>query len=203
MAQAQKPDFVFRRNGRVHLNRRGRQFSWLLAAEVCTSAVVMLETPCSEVVWRVLDTHSILQFPLHFPSLASPCAITFQLESTYKCLFFQFSCDLQDRNLIQQLVFQLQSPETPGLMADRISTVKARGASALVAVSHSVSGPTPLVAQLLSLLNFILLNFICPDVFHISYKVYLFSIKHIYLLLLKVHWRRHVSALSGHLQALL
>ena len=23
MAQAQKPDFVFRRNGRVHLNRRG------------------------------------------------------------------------------------------------------------------------------------------------------------------------------------
>ena len=26
MAQAQKPDFVFRRNGRVHLNRRGLQF---------------------------------------------------------------------------------------------------------------------------------------------------------------------------------
>ena len=25
MAHAQKPDFVFRRNGRVHLNRRGRQ----------------------------------------------------------------------------------------------------------------------------------------------------------------------------------
>jgi CTP-dependent riboflavin kinase len=34
MARAQKPDFVFRRNGRVHLNRRGRQFSRLLAAEV-------------------------------------------------------------------------------------------------------------------------------------------------------------------------
>jgi len=28
----------------------GRQFSRLLAAEVCTSAVVMLDTPCSEVV---------------------------------------------------------------------------------------------------------------------------------------------------------
>jgi len=27
-------------------------------------------------------THSIRQFPLHFPSRASPCAITFQLEST-------------------------------------------------------------------------------------------------------------------------
>jgi hypothetical protein len=58
------------------------QFSRLLAAEVCASAVVMLDTPCSEVVWRVLDTHSIRQFPLHFPSHASPCAITFQLEST-------------------------------------------------------------------------------------------------------------------------
>jgi len=39
-------------------------------------------TPCSEVVWRVLATHSIRQFPLHFPSRASPCAITFQLDST-------------------------------------------------------------------------------------------------------------------------
>jgi hypothetical protein len=106
MAHAQKPDFVFWRNGRIHLtlmlltwkirwahnnaskwqmgcnsalkglNRRGRQFSRLLAAEVCPSAVVMLNTPCSEVVWRVLDTHSIRQFLLHFPSRASPCAIT-------------------------------------------------------------------------------------------------------------------------------
>jgi hypothetical protein len=81
MAHAQKPDFVSRRNGRVNLNWRGRQFSRLLAAEVCASAVVMLDTPCSEVVWRVLATHSIRQFPLHFPSRASPCAITFQLES--------------------------------------------------------------------------------------------------------------------------
>jgi hypothetical protein len=69
MAHAQKPDFVFRRNGRVHLNRQGRQFSRLLAAEVCASAVVTLDTPCSEVMWRVLATHSIHQFPLHFPSL--------------------------------------------------------------------------------------------------------------------------------------
>jgi hypothetical protein len=79
MAHAQKADFFFRRNGRVHLNRWGRQFSRLLAAEVCASAVVMLDTPCFEVVWRVLATHSIRQFPLHFPSRASPCAITFQL----------------------------------------------------------------------------------------------------------------------------
>jgi len=82
MAHAQKPDFVFWQNRQVHLNWRGRQFSRLLAAEVCTSVVVMLDTPCSEVVWRVLATHSIDQFPLHFPSCASSCAITFQLDST-------------------------------------------------------------------------------------------------------------------------
>ena len=83
MAQAQKPDFVFRRKGRVNLNRRVRQFSRLLAAEVCASAVVMLDTPCFEVVWRVLASHSIRQFPLRFPSRASPCAITFQLDSSF------------------------------------------------------------------------------------------------------------------------
>ena len=50
MAHAQKPDFVFRRNGRVNFNLQGSQFDRLLAAEVCPSAVVMLDTPCSEVV---------------------------------------------------------------------------------------------------------------------------------------------------------
>ena len=35
---------------------------------------------------RVLATHSICQFPLHFPSRASPCAITFQLDSSISCL---------------------------------------------------------------------------------------------------------------------
>ena len=84
IAHAQKPDFVFLRNGRIHLNRRGRQFSRLLAAEVCTSALVMLDTPCSEVVWRVLATHCIRQFPRHSPSRASLCAITFQLDPTEK-----------------------------------------------------------------------------------------------------------------------
>jgi len=32
---------------------------------------------------RVLATHSICQFPLHFPSRASPCAIRFQTHYTY------------------------------------------------------------------------------------------------------------------------
>ena len=83
MAHAQKPDFVFRRNGTSPFKSAGeRQFSRLLAAEVCASAVVMLDTTYSEVVWRVLATHCTRQFPLHFPSLALPCAFTFHLEST-------------------------------------------------------------------------------------------------------------------------
>ena len=94
LLHAQKPDFVFRRNGRVHLNRPGEggggQFNWPLAAEVCASAAVMLDTPCSEVVWIVLTAHSIRQFPLHFPSRASPCAIRFQLE--YRWFHFLSFC---------------------------------------------------------------------------------------------------------------
>ena len=85
MAHAQKPGFVFRRNRRVHLNRRGRQFSRLLAGELCTSACRVCTARaslCSAVMWRLLVTHSILLFPLHF-SRASPCAITFQLGSNY------------------------------------------------------------------------------------------------------------------------
>jgi len=111
MAHAQKSDFFFRRNGRVHLNRRGRQFSRLLAAELCATAVAMLDTPCSEVVWRVLATHCIRQFTVHFPSRASPCAITFQLESNsgklsylitfkYKTVLTAYRCVRSVRELI-------------------------------------------------------------------------------------------------------
>jgi hypothetical protein len=66
----------------------GRHFSRLLATEVCASAVVMLDTPCSEVLWRLLVTHCIRQFPHHFPCRASPCAITFKLESTSNSFYY-------------------------------------------------------------------------------------------------------------------
>jgi hypothetical protein len=95
MAHVRKPDFVFQRNGRVHLIRRGGgggQFSRLLAAGGCASAVVMLDTPCSEVVWRVLATHSIRQFSLHSPIRASPFAITFQLDCI-QCSLKHFDCN--------------------------------------------------------------------------------------------------------------
>jgi len=82
MAQAQKPDLVFRRNGRLHLNRRGRQFSRLLAAEVCRISGNNAGCTTFRSSVRVLATHSIRQFPLHFPSRASTCAIRFQTHST-------------------------------------------------------------------------------------------------------------------------
>jgi hypothetical protein len=82
----QKPDFVFRRNGRVHLNRRRRQFSRLLAAEACGS-VFIVGSNAGYTMFR--GSKKGTGYPLHSPvspSLplpASPCAITFQLESTY------------------------------------------------------------------------------------------------------------------------
>ena len=85
MAHAQKPDLVFQRNGRVHLNRRGCQFSRLLAVEECGSA----DSDCIDRVptysARLLATHSIRIFPLHFPPpRASPCAIRFRTRHTFQ-----------------------------------------------------------------------------------------------------------------------
>jgi len=62
----------------------------------------MLDTPCSKVVWRVLATHSICQFPLHFPSHASPCAITFQLQAAiqeYNCTYVAEDSSLLGRDV--------------------------------------------------------------------------------------------------------
>jgi hypothetical protein len=48
-------------------NRRGRQFSRLLATEVCASAVVMLDTPRSEVVWEYWLSTPFASFPYTSP----------------------------------------------------------------------------------------------------------------------------------------
>jgi hypothetical protein len=84
-AHAQKPDLVFWRNGPVHLNGRGNNFSRLLAGELCTSACSVYTARASlysAVMWHLLATQSIRQFPLHF-SRASLCDITFQKQSTF------------------------------------------------------------------------------------------------------------------------
>jgi len=67
----------------------------------------MLDTPCFEVVWRVLATHSTRHFPFHFPSRASTCAITFQLDST--SLSRSIPCFLWGRpDLHMQINFSLR-----------------------------------------------------------------------------------------------
>ena len=73
MAHAQKPDFVFRRNGRDHLNRRGRQFSRLLAAEVSASAFIV-GSNAGYAMFR--GSVKGTGYPLHSPvspSLPLPC----------------------------------------------------------------------------------------------------------------------------------
>ena len=88
MAHAQKPYFIFRRNERVHLNRHGRQFSPLLAAEVCASAVLTLDTPSSEVVKGI-------GYPLHSPlspSLPLPCVTVCHHVSTGLYLTTNIRC---------------------------------------------------------------------------------------------------------------
>ena len=67
MAHAQKPHFVFRLIERVHSNRRGSQFSRLLAAEVCASAWVMLDRPRPEVAWEYWLPTPFASFPFNSP----------------------------------------------------------------------------------------------------------------------------------------
>jgi len=73
MAHAQKPDFVFWRNRRVHLNWRGRQFSRLLADEVCASALIV----GSNAGYTMFQgSEKGTGYPLHSPvspSLPLPC----------------------------------------------------------------------------------------------------------------------------------
>ena len=82
MAHAQKPDLVFQREGRVHLNRRGCQFSRLLAAEECGSAYSECIDRVPTYTTRLLATHSIRIFPLRFLSRASQGAIRFRTRCT-------------------------------------------------------------------------------------------------------------------------
>jgi len=73
MAHAQKKDFIFWRNGRARLNRWGHQFSRLLAAEVCASAVIV-GSNAGYTMFR--DSVKCTGYPLHLPvspSLPLPC----------------------------------------------------------------------------------------------------------------------------------
>jgi len=64
MAHAQKPDSVFQRNGRVHLYRRGCQFSRVLTFLECGSG----ENDCSNTGWTVPSQAEDCWLPTLFAS---------------------------------------------------------------------------------------------------------------------------------------
>ena len=81
-APAQKPDFVFRRNGRVHLNRRGAS----VQSTTGSRGVHISVSNAGYIMFR--GSVKGIGYPLHLPvspSLPLPTslgAITFQLDST-------------------------------------------------------------------------------------------------------------------------
>jgi len=83
MAHAQKPDFVFRRNGRVQLNRQGA------SVQSTTGSRYVRISGTNAGYTKFRGSVKSTGYPLHSPvspslppSRASPCAITFQLDST-------------------------------------------------------------------------------------------------------------------------
>jgi hypothetical protein len=105
MAYAQKPDLVFRRNGRVHLHRRGRQFSRLLAPEVGASAFIV-GSNAGYTMFRGSEKGT--DYPPHSPispSLPLPCVTVFHhistgvyLQAVTRCAVAQIN-DLHTCNL--------------------------------------------------------------------------------------------------------
>jgi len=66
-AQAQKPDFVFRRSGRVHLNRQGASVQSTAGRRGVRISVSNPRYTTFRDSVRVLATHSIRKFPLTSP----------------------------------------------------------------------------------------------------------------------------------------
>jgi len=64
---------------------------WQASCAHQPAGFVLFVQACSAVTWRLMATHSILLFPLHF-SRASPCAITFQLDSNTEALSWNHCC---------------------------------------------------------------------------------------------------------------
>jgi len=151
MAHAQKPDSVFQQNGRVHLYRRGCQFSRVLAFLECGSA----ENDCSNTGWTVpsqteacLATHSIRLFRLHFSSRASPCATRFRFHSTMDVL-----AELTSTFSGYAMSLTISIPATCGqvFLQDHVPTEK-------MGAYHSLEGPVATAYHNIQHRNFFLRN---------------------------------------------
>jgi hypothetical protein len=88
LAHAQKPDFVFRQNGRVHLNRRGLQFCRLLGSRCVriSGSNAGYTTFRGSVKSTGYPFHS--PFSLSLPLPTSPCVVRSQTHSAlYACVY--------------------------------------------------------------------------------------------------------------------
>ena len=123
MAHAQKPDFVFRLNGRVHLNRWGRQFSRLLATEVCASAWVMLDTQRSEVAWEYWLPTPFASFTFTSPPVRHrvPSHFNWTLPSVF-CLFIRWNITTVSRSTLNANRTVRSSTEVTAGSVDMSST---------------------------------------------------------------------------------
>jgi len=96
MAHAQKPDFVFRRNGQVHLNRQGRQFLddlWSVQSTTGSRGVRIGGSNAGYTTFR--GSAKGTGYPLHSPvspSLPDPCVTVCHNVSTG--LFYTELCPL-------------------------------------------------------------------------------------------------------------
>jgi len=84
MAHSQKPDFVFRRNERVLFKSAGASVQSTAGSRGMRISGSNAGYTTFRGSVRVLATQSNRQFPLHFPSRASPCAIRFQTHYTVR-----------------------------------------------------------------------------------------------------------------------
>jgi len=83
MAHAQKPDFVFPPERTSPFKSVGASLQSTAGSRGVRISFSNAEYTMFGGGVRVLATHSIRQFPLHFPSRASPCATRFRTSSTF------------------------------------------------------------------------------------------------------------------------
>jgi hypothetical protein len=83
MAHVHKPDFIFRAKRTSPFKSAGAS----VQSTTCSRGVRISGSNAGYTMFlgsvKGTGSHSIRQFSLHFPSRASPCVITFQLESVY------------------------------------------------------------------------------------------------------------------------
>jgi len=102
MAHALKPFFIFRRKRTSPFQSPGASVQSTAGGRGVRNSVSNAGHTTFQGSVRVVATQSIRQFPLHFPSRASPCAIRFQTHSnSYHRQHFIFTLQLTGQYFIR------------------------------------------------------------------------------------------------------